>query len=153
MRYIGFVNLIQSALIPSFGPPWSLSQINSLTEKGVIFRITLFSVIIFYTFCKDRNCFGLRSPTKNLPMNLRASHPVSLLRIVLYVGKLYNFAYVAIALNYANLSRFFPKMPGFVIFLCRNYLHFQTIGRGTRGLNLGKERNHENKITCNNGML
>jgi hypothetical protein len=86
-------------------------------------------------------------------MNLRALHSVSRLRIVFYVGKLYNFAYVAIALNYANLSRSFPKMPGFIIFSCRNYLHFQTTGRGTRGLNLGKERNHQNKSTCNNGML
>jgi len=65
-------------------------------------------------------------------MNLRASHSVSLLRIVLYVGKLYNFAYVVIALNYANLSRFFPKMTGFIIFSCRNYLHFQTTA-GVRG--------------------
>jgi len=86
-------------------------------------------------------------------MNLRASHSVSRLRIVLYVGKLYNFAYETISLNYANLSSFFPKMPGFITFSCRNYLHFQTSGLGTRGLNLGKERNHQNKITCNNGIL
>jgi uncharacterized membrane protein len=39
-------------------------------------------------------------------MNFRAIFSISGLRIVLYVGKLYNFACVAIALNYANLSIF-----------------------------------------------
>jgi len=42
-------------------------------------------------------------------MNLRAIFSISVLRIVLYVGKLYNFVYVAIALNYANLSMSFPE--------------------------------------------
>jgi len=49
-------------------------------------------------------------------MNLLAILSVSGLRIVLSVGKLYNFAFVAIALKYANLSIFFPGFfPGFRI--------------------------------------
>jgi len=77
---------------------------------------------------------GLRSPAKNLPMNLRAPLSVSGFRIVFYSGKLYNFAYVAIALNYANLSRFSPRMSGFITFSCRNSLHCQTTGWSTRSL-------------------
>jgi hypothetical protein len=41
-------------------------------------------------------------------MNLRTIFSVSGLRIVLYFGKLYNFVYVAIALNYTNLAIFSP---------------------------------------------
>jgi hypothetical protein len=44
-------------------------------------------------------------------MNLLAILSVSGLRIVLCVGKFYNFAFVAIALKYANLSSVF--FPGF----------------------------------------
>jgi len=65
-------------------------------------------------------------------MNLLAILSVSGLRIVLYVGKLYNFAYVAIVLNYANLSMFILRISGFITFLCRNSLHFQATGWGRR---------------------
>jgi hypothetical protein len=40
-------------------------------------------------------------------MNLPAILSISGLRIVLCIGKLYNFAYVVIAIKYTNLSMFF----------------------------------------------
>ena len=54
-------------------------------------------------------------------MNLRAIFSVNGLRIVLYAGKLYNFTYVAIALNYANLSRFFSQSSGFYQFFMSEF--------------------------------
>jgi len=42
-------------------------------------------------------------------MNLRTIFSVNGPRIVLYVGKLYNFAHVVIALNYAGLGMLSPE--------------------------------------------
>ena len=75
-------------------------------------------------------------------MNLRAIFSVNGLRIVLYAAKLYNFAYVVIALNYANLSKFFSQSSRFYHFFMSEFFTLPGDWWGARSLSLGKEPNH-----------
>ena len=70
-------------------------------------------------------------------MNLRAIFSVNGLRIVLYAGKLYNFAYAVIALNYANLSRFFSQSSGFYHFFMSEFFTLPGDWLGCEKLELG----------------
>jgi hypothetical protein len=64
-------------------------------------------------------------------MNLRAIFSISGLRIVLFVGKLYNFAYVAIPLNYANFSMFSQNL-GFYHFFMSEFFTLSDHWHGRR---------------------